>query len=182
MATIPLNDNCSKYFQRKEGTFSTLVGPDPRMIILTFALAALIETGRTAPAETLAQKLIGRFTEKCQRGRAMDRIDEWHIGRWGQTYYTVAAAIMMKEHVERYKWALPILDAVTTEYHHAEEPLYWRALAAYRYWMLKPASRDRIEMAQQRLTAVLYAAQKEPIAPERLDTIRKYLAHMDATH
>jgi hypothetical protein len=182
MATIPLNDNCSKYFRREEGTFSTLVGPDPRMITLTFALAALAEAGRAAPAETLAQKLVARFMEKCRRGTAIDKMDEWHIGRWGQIYYTAAAAIMMKERVERYAWAVPILDAVAIEYHHAEEPLYWRALAAYKYWLLKPDRPNRIQMARQRLTAVVSAAQKEPIDPARLDTIRRFLAHMDVTH
>ena len=96
-------------------------------------------------------------------------------------YYTVAAAILMKEHVEHYTWALPILDAVVIEYHHAEEPLYWRALAAYRYWLLKPDRPNRIQMAQQRLNSVLSAAQKEPIDPARLDTIRQYLAKMSTT-
>ena len=112
----------------------------------------------------------------------MDKMDEWYIGRWGGIYYTVAAAIMMKEHVERYNWALPILDAVTIEYRHAEEPLYWRALAAYRYWLLKPERPNRIQMASQRLSAVISAARKEPIDPARLDTIRQCLARMAAAH
>ena len=100
----------------------------------------------------------------------------------GGIYYTVAAAIMMKEQVECYTWALPILDAVVIEQRHAEEPLYWRALAAYKYWLLKPDRPNRIQMASQRLTAVLSAAKKEPIDPARLDTIREFLARMAATH
>jgi hypothetical protein len=181
MTTIPLNDNCTKYYRREEGQFSALVGTDPRMITLAFTLAALAEGGRLAPAETLAQKLVPRFTEKCRRGSSRDKMDEWYIGRWGRNYYTVAAAILMKERVERYTWALPILDAVVVEYHHAEEPLYWRALAAYRYWLLKPERPNRIQMAQQRLSSVLSSAQKEPIDPARLETVRKYLAQMGAT-
>jgi len=70
-------------------------------------------------------------------------------GGGGQICYTTAAAIMMKERVERCVWAAPILDAVAVEYHHAEEPLYWRALAAYRHWLLKPAAPNRIRMAQR---------------------------------
>lgn len=182
MATIPLNDSCPKYYRREEGMFSALVGTDPRMITLTFTLAALAEAGRTKPAETLAQKIVPRFMEKCRRGSAHDKMDEWFIGRWGRIYYTIAAAILMKERVERYTWALPILDAVVVEYHHAEEPLYWRALAAYRYWLLRPDRPNRIQMAQKRLLAVVSSAQKEPIDPARLETIRKYLAQMAATH
>ena len=148
MATVPLNDNCGKYFRKEEGTFSTPVGPDSRMIILTFVLAALAEAGRAEPPEILAPKLVARFVEKCHRGNAIDKMDKWHIGRWGHIYYTVAAAIMMKERVERYPWALPILDAVAIEYHHAEESLYWRALTAYKYWVLKPDRLNRIQMAR----------------------------------
>lgn len=182
MTTIPLNDNCSKYFRKEEGMAPALVGPDPRMITLTSALAALAEAGRAAPAGTLAEKLVERFMEKCRRGAATDRMDEWHIGRWAKIYYTAAAAIMMKERVQHYVWALPILDAVVVEYHHAEEPLYWRALAAYKYWLLKPDSPSRIRMARQRLTAVVSAARKEPIDPARLDTIRQFLDHMGVAH
>ncbi|MGD0999429.1 MAG: hypothetical protein ABSA67_01910 [Candidatus Brocadiia bacterium] len=182
MNSIPLNDSCDKYYRREEGQFSALVGTDPRMITLAFTLAALAEAGRTAPAEALAQKVVPRFTEKCRRGSSHDKNDEWYIGRWGKAYYTVAAAILMKEKVEHYTWALPLLDAVVIEYHHAEEPLYWRALAAYRYWLLKPERPNRIQMAQQRLHSVISSAQKEPIDPARLETIRQYLAKMGGTH
>lgn len=181
MDTIPLNDSCTKYYRREEGTFSALVGTDARMITLTFTLAALAEAGRATPAETLAQKVIPRFMEKCRHGASRDKMDEWYIGRWGRIYYTIAAAILMKERVEHYTWALPILDAVVIEYHHAEEPLYWRALAAYRYWLLKPERPNRIQMAQQRLLAVVSSAQKEAIDPARLETVRKYLAQMGGT-
>jgi hypothetical protein len=70
---------------------------------------------------------------------------------------------------------------VVIEYHHAEEPLYWRALAAYRYWLLKPDRPNRVQMAQQRLHSVISSAQKEPIDPARLETIRQYLAKMGGT-
>ena len=56
MTIIPLNDNCSKYFRKEEGTFPILVGTDPRMVTLTFTLAALAEAGRAVPAEALAQR------------------------------------------------------------------------------------------------------------------------------
>ncbi len=181
MTTIPLNDSCDKYYRKEEGLFSALIGTDPRMITLAFTLASLAESGRTAPAETLAQKIVPRFTEKCRRGASHDKNDEWYIGRWGKAYYTVAAAILMKEKVEQYTWALPMLDAVVIEYHHAGEPLYWRALAAYRYWLLKPERPNRIQMAQQRLNSVLSSAQKEPMDPARLETIRQYLAKMSTT-
>jgi hypothetical protein len=178
MRTIPLNDNCTKFFRKEEGLRPALVGTDPRMITLTFALAGLAEAGRLTPAEALAQKVVPRFTEKCRLGMTADKADEWHIGRWGRIYYTDAAAILMKDGIEHYPWALPILDAVVVEHRHAEEPLYWRALAAYKYWLLKPERPNRIQMAHQRLTAVIRVAQKEAIDPERLDTIRQCLARM----
>jgi hypothetical protein len=152
------------------------------MITLTFALAALAEAGRGAPAGTLAEKLVEHFMEKCRRGATTDKMDEWHIGRWAKMYYTAAAAILVKERVARYAWALPILDAVAIEYHHDEESLYWRALAAYKYWLLKPDSPSRIRMSQQRLSAVVSAARKEPIDPARLDTVRQFLQRMEAAH
>ena len=182
MNTIPLNDNCTKYYRKEEGLRPALVGTDPRMVTLAFALAALAEAGRGVPAEALAQKLIPRFTEKCRIGISADKGDEWYIGRWGRIYYTVAAAILMKEGVDRYTWALPILDAVVVEHHRAEEPLYWRAMAAYKYWLLKPDRPNRIQMAHQRLTSVVHAAQKEPMDPERLDTVRQCLARMTTAH
>jgi hypothetical protein len=46
MRSIPLNDNCAKYFRKPEGTLPTLSGPDARMITLSFGLAALVELGR----------------------------------------------------------------------------------------------------------------------------------------
>jgi hypothetical protein len=88
---------------------------------------------------------------------------------------------MVKEGTERYVWALPILDAVATEYHRAEDPLYWRAVAAYRYWRQKPDSAGRVRMAQQRLQAVVSAAQKGPFDPERLETVRTFLAQMSVS-
>jgi hypothetical protein len=182
MNSIPLNDNCTKYVQKEEGLRPALVGTDPRMVTLTFALAALAEAGRETPAEALALKVVPRFTEKCRLGMEPDKADEWHIGRWGRIYYTDAAAIMMKEKVERYSWALPILDAVVVEHHRAEEPLYWRAMAAFKYWLLKPERPNRIQMAHQRLTSVIHAAQKEPIDPDRLDMVRQCLARMTTTH
>jgi hypothetical protein len=182
MRTVPLNDSCTKFFRKEEGVRPALVGTDPRMVTLTFALASLAEAGRVAPAEALAQKVVPRFTEKCRRGISADKSDEWFIGRWGRIYYTDAAAILMKEGIDRYPWALPILDAVVVEHRLAEEPLYWRALAAYKYWLLKPERPNRIQMAHQRLTAVIHAARREPIDPDRLDTIRQCLAHMTTTH
>ena len=116
--------------------------------------------------------------DKCRRGATNDRTDEWHIGRWGQVYYTAAAAIMMKEGVEEHTWALPILDAVAVEHRYVEEPLYWRAVAAYRYWLLKPDSPNRTRMATQRLQAIIRADRKQPISPQRISTVREYLDRM----
>ena len=182
MNTIPLNDNCTQFYRKEEGVRPALVGTDPRMVTLTFGLAALAEAGRGTSAEALALKIIPRFTEKCRLGACADKGDEWYIGRWGRIYYTMAAAIMMKERVERYTWALPILDAVAIEHRHAEEPLYWRAMAAYKYWLLKPDRPNRVQMASQRLHAVLSAAQKEPFDPARVDAVRQVLSRMAATH
>jgi hypothetical protein len=180
MVTIPLNDNCTDYAQKVEQDSGVLVGPDPRMITLTFALSALAEAGRKMPADVLAEKVGRKFMQKCRIGSTKDKTNEWHIGRWGHVYYTAAAAIMMKPGVEQYRWGLPILDAVAAEYHYAEEPLYRRALAAYRYWRLKPQASNRIKMARQRLRSLISASRKAPIDPERVDEARRYLSEVGA--
>jgi len=178
MLTVPLNDKCKKYFQKAEQDSPTLTGPDPRMITLTFTLAALAEAHRSDPARELARKVIGKFMDKCRRGATLDNTAEWHIARWGQVYYTAAAAILMKKGVEQYTWALPILDAVTLDHRHVEETLYWRAVAAYRYWLLKPSSPNRIRMATQRLNAIIRTDRKHRISPDRMSKVREYLDRM----
>jgi hypothetical protein len=170
-----MNTFCTSHYRHPKGT-------DSRIVSLTIALAQLAKAKRTEPARALAGRLLPKFEEKVRRGQSVDRSvpssDEWHIHGAVNKFLLDWAKELMMEQVGRNEWALPILDAIATDWPEDDVVLFWRAAAAYNVWTDEKADVSKKAAARQRMTAFLANESHRSMDAESVRMIRGFLQEL----
>jgi hypothetical protein len=169
---IPLNTFCTTHYRHPQGT-------DSRIVSLTIGLAHLAKSKRTGPAQALARRLLPKFEEKVRRGQSVDRSlpssDEWHIHGAVNKFLLDWAKELMMDQVGRNEWALPILDAIATDWPEDDVVLFWRAAAAYNVWCDEKSSAPKKAAARKRMGAFLANEAHRSMDSESVRMIRSFL-------
>jgi hypothetical protein len=84
----------------------------------------------------------------------------------------------MMEQVGRNEWALPILDAIATDWPEDDVVLFWRAAAAYNVWTDEKADVSKKAAARQRMTAFLANESHRSMDAESVRMIRGFLQEL----
>lgn len=177
LAQIPLNTFCTAHYRHPQGT-------DSRIISLTIALGRLAETKRSGPAQALVARLVPKFEEKLRRGGSDDRSvpssDEWHIHGAVKTFLLDWAKELMKEHIGKNEWALPILDAIAADWPEDDVVLFWRAAAAYNVWSDEKSDASKKAGASQRMRQFVGNESHRTMDSDSVCMMRDFLQNVEA--
>jgi hypothetical protein len=92
-----------------------------------------------------------------------------------KTFLLDWAKELMMQNVDRNEWALPILDAIATDWPEDDVVLFWRATAAYNVCSDEKASPSKKAAARQRMNAFLVNESHRSMDAESVRMIRSFL-------